>query len=62
MKRRGFRRKPERRVRAETAVPARRAAGGDRVGPRCGHFFVITKTPFQSSGGGLSTNSIERWM
>lgn len=37
-------------------------AGGDRDGPRYGHFFVMTKTPFQSSGGGLSTNSIERWM
>lgn len=26
------------------------------------YFFVITNTPFQSSGGGLSTKSIDRWM
>lgn len=26
------------------------------------YFFVITNTPFQSSGGGLSKKSIERWM
>jgi hypothetical protein len=36
--------------------------GGPKRSGRQYYFFVITKTPFQLSGGGLSRKSMERWM